>query len=474
MRHWRNTILTMGLLACVAAAGCQIKTWGHGWWDTSTDESPDGGCPPGLTLCGGVCVDTDTDNGNCGACAAACPAGTVCNGEGSCQAECITGFTTCPGEGGASYCADLGNDIFNCGGCGQPCAGGDHAYPTCAAGQCGLACLDRYVDLDGSAANGCECAIGDEVCDGEDNDCDGSSDEDFDCLSGESRVCDLPEAGECEGTQTCTNACTWGECTSATQECDPGETRGCECDGTQTCNSSCRWDACVIGCEPPANACCEGICIDTQNDPANCGDCGVPCDDGNECTYDACITGICSPTRIDNRAVTCASESGICCGGECRIGGMCCIDADCPGGSEGSCEGTPTPCGDFGTDSAGCNAQHGCQWNGYYSNCQGTAVACEDMASVCDGCTCTWNPVDGTCGGSITYSCSGLGNVMPLDCEPCECRYAGTMPPGPCAAPSTYTCSLFSCATQDGCEWVPGGTATCGADYRCAVAMPVP
>ena len=467
MKNRRNTILVAGLLACTAAAGCQLKTWGHGWWDTSTDESPDGGCPPGLTLCGGVCVDTDIDNGNCGACAAACPGGTVCNGEGSCQGECITGFTTCPGEGGASYCADLGNDIFNCGGCGQPCAAGDHAYPTCAAGQCGISCHDRYVDLDGSAANGCECAVGDEVCDGEDNDCDGSSDEDFDCLSGESRVCDLPVPGDCKGTQTCTDSCTWGECTSATKECDAGQTEPCECNGTRTCNSSCLWDPCVSECG--ALTCCSGVCVDTDNDPMNCGSCRLVCNDGNECTYDACITGTCSPTLIDNYTVTCASGTGICCGGVCRIGGTCCVDEDCPGGSEGSCEGTPTTCASYNAStSTGCNAQHGCMWNGYFGECQGTAVACGELASLCDECTCGWNSTAGTCDGTITFSCSDLVSVYPNACERCECRYAGYEPPGPCAAPSVYTCSMFSCETQEGCEWVTVASQTCGADFQCS------
>jgi hypothetical protein len=183
---------------------------------------------------------------------------------------------------------------------------------------------------------------------------------------------------------------------------------------------------------------------------------------------DECITGICRSTQITNYLMTCASGTGICCGGECRAGGTCCIDADCPGGSEGSCEGTPTTCGDFGADSTGCNAQHGCMWNGYSGECQGTAVECGDMASLCNECTCGWNSTAGTCAGSITFSCSDLISVYPNECERCECRYAGYSPPGPCAEPTTYNCALFSCATQQGCTWVPGIAATC-VGYVCAL-----
>src|SRR5690554_5718859 len=45
---------------------------------------------------------------------------------------------------------------------------------TCAEHRCVYTCEQGFVDVDGSiATNGCECASSAEVCDGEDNDCDG-------------------------------------------------------------------------------------------------------------------------------------------------------------------------------------------------------------------------------------------------------------------------------------------------------------
>ena len=78
---------------------------------------------------------------------------------------------------------DLQIDPANCGACGKACSFG-HAAPLCQAGQCALgACFDGYADADKQAANGCECLFTNnkvEICDGQDNDCDGMIDEDFD------------------------------------------------------------------------------------------------------------------------------------------------------------------------------------------------------------------------------------------------------------------------------------------------------
>jgi len=52
-------------------------------------------CGTGLTICGTGCVDTKTNNANCGAC------GNACSATRSCQAgQCIcpSGYTDCSGE----------------------------------------------------------------------------------------------------------------------------------------------------------------------------------------------------------------------------------------------------------------------------------------------------------------------------------------------------------------------------------------
>ena len=91
-------------------------------------------CGGGTSLCGGSCVNTSYDPGNCGSCGNVCP--DVANSEpvcvsGSCSAVCDSGFGDCdldPTNG----CQDLQSDNANCGACGNVCAGGE----TCMAGVC--------------------------------------------------------------------------------------------------------------------------------------------------------------------------------------------------------------------------------------------------------------------------------------------------------------------------------------------------
>ncbi len=96
-----------------------------------------GGCTGGETLCPattGVCTNTATDSGNCGACGTTCntAGGEFCSGS-SC-ANCSGSLTHCTGTPG--YCADTTSDNHNCGTCGN----------TCTTTTC-LSCTQGYVGL---------------------------------------------------------------------------------------------------------------------------------------------------------------------------------------------------------------------------------------------------------------------------------------------------------------------------------------
>jgi hypothetical protein len=68
---------------------------------------------------------------------------------------------------------DILHDPRNCGGIGAACTF-DHATAYCDDGKCRLAACDSgYGNADRLENNGCECQVHPEVCDGEDNDCDG-------------------------------------------------------------------------------------------------------------------------------------------------------------------------------------------------------------------------------------------------------------------------------------------------------------
>ncbi len=75
--------------------------------------------------CDDLCIDTTSDEANCGACGIVCPTGRMCSA-GSCG--CGPGETAC---GGA--CVDTTSDEANCGACGTTCASGE----LCVAGACG-------------------------------------------------------------------------------------------------------------------------------------------------------------------------------------------------------------------------------------------------------------------------------------------------------------------------------------------------
>jgi hypothetical protein len=112
------------------------------------DAGPDGGpgpgpgscgCPNGLLLSNGQCLDLATDSHNCGSVGATCPGGQVCLAR---QCRCV----------GADGGTNLETDDLNCGTCGVACA----ATATCQAGAC--------ICQDGTAQCGAACCGDDGPC----------------------------------------------------------------------------------------------------------------------------------------------------------------------------------------------------------------------------------------------------------------------------------------------------------------------
>ncbi|MGB8298061.1 MAG: carboxypeptidase regulatory-like domain-containing protein, partial [Polyangia bacterium] len=85
-----------------------------------------------LTACGSVCVDTNSDANNCGACGTACQTGATCV-SGVCTSVCPAGTTSCGND-----CVNLQTNPNDCGSCGNVCSSGQ----TCAAGACTTTCVD--------------------------------------------------------------------------------------------------------------------------------------------------------------------------------------------------------------------------------------------------------------------------------------------------------------------------------------------
>jgi hypothetical protein len=90
--------------------------------------------------------------------------------------------------------------------------------------------------------------------------------------------------------------------------------------------------ACPLLC-PLGRVCCDGNCVNTANDPFNCGRCGVRCEGGRPYCQ-----GSCQPPPCEAGT---ACSSGTCCGSQCCTPGQLCCDVQGPIGGATSCH-TPT------------------------------------------------------------------------------------------------------------------------------------
>lgn len=140
-----------GTAACTSGA-CAVGACDAGWADC--DGSPANGCEVNLTA----------DAANCGACNVVCPA--VANGTAACSASacgvgaCDAGFGDCDGVAANGCEVSTTNDVNNCGACRNACvAASGAATVACTSSACNVtSCSPTRYDIDGSYANGCECA----------------------------------------------------------------------------------------------------------------------------------------------------------------------------------------------------------------------------------------------------------------------------------------------------------------------------
>jgi hypothetical protein len=119
-------------------SGCEFGTCCGGACTTC----PSGGqctgtscvCPSGQQTCGGACTNVTTDEANCGRCGNQCADGSICavcrgDCDGKAVAKCCpsTRRTNCSG-----VCVNTKTDEANCGGCGKRC----RSNQVCRQGDC--------------------------------------------------------------------------------------------------------------------------------------------------------------------------------------------------------------------------------------------------------------------------------------------------------------------------------------------------
>lgn len=222
-----------------------------------------------------VCVDTQTDPQNCGACGVVCPSGTTCEG-GTCACDrgcetagnCQVGGVSCGQAGFGCVVVETTSEACFC---ADVQIGG---FPTCATDQ---DCLDFFGPDSGA------------VC---------QSMQTWDCGCGEprpnwcQRPCPVPL--ECPPGQTdCGGTC-------VDVQSDPVNCGGC---GNYCPTGRCAQGACAC---PDGLTDCGGSCVDLQADPNNCGACFVGCEEGADCAGGQCrgialtvVSSAGDPWRID-------------------------------------------------------------------------------------------------------------------------------------------------------------------------------
>ncbi|ACY14082.1 cadherin-like beta sandwich domain-containing protein [Haliangium ochraceum] len=450
-------------------------------------------CQDGFSECAGACFDLTNNDDHCGACGIVCPAGQTCNGDGTCAIECADGFVECNGA-----CIDPRLDERYCGAEGEctgaaagvECAEGER----CQSGACVPSCLAGQVYCTSEGENGetfgrCIDPNTDREFCGAYDDCEGPLEVGVPCEEG--AICN--GAGQCalscqSGLDICNGTCVdlaadRANCGACDNVCEAGKL----CNGSGVCELSCQQNlvACDGVCIDPMSderycsaelecgmpcaagelcngegACalncadgfieCGGKCIDPTSDRANCGTCGIACDDGYVCSDSACALSCQSGLDMcgDDDDATCVNvmtDRANCgdCGIECADGYVC----DGSGQCALSCQEELVKCG---------------------SQCIDPATNREHCGAFGD---CNNDPNDGV-DGALGDECGGDQVCSPDGCV-LDCPGALVNCDGACIDPATNRehCGAFGdCNDQsnDGVEGSSGdectGDLVCGPD----------
>jgi hypothetical protein len=356
-----------------------------------TCQAPNGSCGctvcSGTTCCNHACVDTNSDQTNCGGCAMVCSTANIDTGKpecsgGQCTGTCLAGYADCAGTKRTTGCqTNLNTDNSNCGMCGNACTAPANGTNTCTSGGCVIACNSGYKLCKGLCIPSGNCCL-DSECTFPPNDCTvqvgtckaGSCDyRTITCPAVDCKNPPMCSKGTCVySDKTVGTPCGTTGCYTATGGTPPT----CQLDGSSMiyCNGTPK------DCSMYNGPCTKGVCDATS------GACGPsPINDGMTCSSDACQI---SPTCVGGQCVgmpkdcpappqchisTCDPASGSCNSDKVSPESASCVLDDCHANSH--CDVNGNCVGDVKQDGTPCLAPPTCS--------SGNAL-CVNATCICD------------------------------------------------------------------------------------------
>jgi len=319
-------------------------------------------------------------------------AGCATGGDGSTQ-----GGTTCtaPQIPCNGVCVDPTTDGQNCGACGTVCPAGqgctNSACGACVAPQtaCGDKCVVLGTDNKNCGACGASCGTN-QVC--SNGKCTTQCGSGLKTCGGSA----TSDAGAHDASSEASSDATIEASTDATIDAPAADAAD---------DSSSPMDSGGVDAGGPL------YCADTNNDPKNCGDCGVACSAGKACKMGVCQLDCPTGKHACNVSNLCIPDGTCCTNSDCAVTGQKCSGpgdmCKCPTGQKtctanNSCIDSAACC--TNTDCAGITGST-CSAPGGMCTCASGKKACSAAGACIDNTQCCTNS-DCTAFGQ---TCTGVG-----------------------------------------------------------------